>query len=299
MKDQTSARRDFLKHAGAAAALGLSSLGRPAFPDPAADPPTIRQVIDLIISRCSATPLPRTVDTVKSGDPSQKVKGIVTTFLATREVIERAAQAGANLIIAHEPTFYNHLDEVGWLEKDAVYAAKKRLVDENKVVIWRFHDYWHMHKPDGVMTGFLKQLGWEKYKHGDQDDVCAIPPVPLDRLAEILKQKLRVAKVQVVGNGQMDCRTVAFSLGAAGGNAHIRQLGKPETDVLVVGEINEWETSEYVRDAVRAGIRKALIILGHANSEEAGMAYLAEWLRPMLPGVNITHIPAGDPFRVL
>lgn len=72
-----------------------------------------------------------------------------------------------------------------------------------------------------------------------------------------------------------------------------------DVDVVVVGEINEWETSEYARDAVRQKKNKALIILGHANSEEPGMKYLAEWLRPMLPAIGITFVPAGDPFRLM
>jgi putative NIF3 family GTP cyclohydrolase 1 type 2 len=299
MKSASSGRREFLKVAGGAAAMSMSGLPGQAGPAAVDGTPTIQQVIDLIISKCSTRPIARTVDTVKTGDPAQKVKAIATTFLATREVIERAVQAGANFIIAHEPTFYNHLDNVSWLEKDPVYAAKRKVIDQGGIVIWRFHDYWHMHQPDGVMTGFLKQLGWEQYAQGKRRDLCVIPVVSLEGLAGTLKQKLGIAKVQVVGDGRMECRNVAFSLGAAGGETQIRQLSDPGTEVLVVGEINEWETSEYVRDAVRSGMKKGLIILGHANSEEAGMSYLVEWLRPLVPGVRIIHIPAGDPFRVL
>jgi putative NIF3 family GTP cyclohydrolase 1 type 2 len=39
-----------------------------------------------------------------------------------------------------------------------------------------------------------------------------------------------------------------------------------------------------------------LIVVGHANSEEAGMKYLVEWLQERLPDVPIAHVPAGDPF---
>ena len=73
----------------------------------------------------------------------------------------------------------------------------------------------------------------------------------------------------------------------------------PDVDIVVVGEINEWETSEYARDAARQKKSKALIILGHANSEEPGMKYLAEWLRPMVPSIKITFVPAGDPFQLM
>ena len=41
---------------------------------------------------------------------------------------------------------------------------------------------------------------------------------------------------------------------------------------------------------------KALIILGHANSEEAGMKYCGTWLRRLVTEVPIKFIPAGDPF---
>jgi hypothetical protein len=62
---------------------------------------------------------------------------------------------GANLIIAHEPVFYSHLDQTDWLRRDTVYNAKRRLLDEHHIVVWRFHDYWHMHQPDGILTGVL------------------------------------------------------------------------------------------------------------------------------------------------
>jgi len=67
--------------------------------------------------------------------------------------------------------------------------------------------------------------------------------------------------------------------------------------MLLAGEINEWDVNEYARDATAMGAGKALIVLGHADSEEPGMAHLVDWLAPKLPGVAITHVPAGNPFR--
>jgi hypothetical protein len=43
-------------------------------------------------------------------------------------------------------------------------------------------------------------------------------------------------------------------------------------------------------------MNKALIILGHANSEEAGMKYCGTWLKQFVTKVPIKFIPAGDPF---
>ena len=73
-----------------------------------------------------------------------------------------------------------------------------------------------------------------------------------------------------------------------------RPSSTSDTDTLIVGEINEWETNEYIRDAQFAGFNKGLIIMGHAISEEPGMQYLTEWLKPLTGGVPLHHIPAGD-----
>jgi hypothetical protein len=69
--------------------------------------------------------------------------------------------------------------------------------------------------------------------------------------------------------------------------------------VLLCGEVREWEACEWVRDAAFCGRRKGLIVVGHSASEEGGMAYLADWLRPHLPAIAITHVPCGDPLRAV
>ena len=261
--------------------------------------PTIQDVIDTILQTVPGERLDDTVDTYKSGEPSQEVTGIVTTFLASYRVIQRAIQLGANLIITHEPTFFNHCDDVEWLEDDPVYGAKRKLLDDNSVVVWRFHDYWHRHRPDGILTGVVKVLDWEGNVVVDKPPIFAVPPTSVRELALRFKNKLGINTLRVVGNLEMDCQQVGVLLGAAGGKRQIGLLRRDDVDVLVCGEINEWEACEYVRDAVAQGDRKALIVLGHAKSEEAGMQWLAEWLRPKFPNVAIVHVPVGDPFHFL
>jgi putative NIF3 family GTP cyclohydrolase 1 type 2 len=257
---------------------------------------TVQQVIDTILESIPGAPFEDTVDTIKTGDPSQEVTGIVTTFLASCEVIQQAIELGANFIITHEPTFYNHPDETDWLQDDSVYQAKRKLIDDHQLVIWRFHDYWHSHQPDGINTGMLNVLGWSDYAQSERPLIVTIPPVSLTDLVRHLKNRLGAHTVRVMGQPDMVCQRVGLLVGFPGGQWQILTLGG-DIDVLVAGEINEWETCEYVRDALYQGQYTALIILGHSLSEEAGMAYLVEWLRPCMPGVTITHIPTGDPFR--
>ncbi|HEU0005211.1 MAG TPA: hypothetical protein VFS12_04385, partial [Terriglobia bacterium] len=78
-----------------------------------AQPPglTASQIIERIQKQVGVTWRSRTVDTFKAGNPETVVKGIATSFSATLDVCQGAATSGKNLIIVHEPTFYNHLDE--------------------------------------------------------------------------------------------------------------------------------------------------------------------------------------------
>jgi len=257
---------------------------------------TIRQAIDRIVADIPGAPFGTTVDTVKSGDPEQPLKGIVTTMFATDEVIEKTVQQGANFIIAHEPTFYNHLDETGWLEGDKIFVFKKDLLEKNNIVVWRFHDYWHSFRPDGILMGVLAVMGWDKYYNAGAPEIITVPAISLRDIVRIAKKQMGIDKIKVIGDLSASCQRIVLSPGAAGGRRQIDLLRKYEPDLLICGELNEWETSEYVRDARHQGQQVSLIVLGHCVSEEPGMQALVPWLEARLKGVPVKHIPSGDPF---
>lgn len=258
---------------------------------------TIQQVIDLILTTIPGAPFSETVDTIKSGDGQQEVKGIVTTMFATIEVIKKAASIGANFIIAHEPTFYNHRDETAWLENDQVFQFKNELLKKHNIVVWRFHDYWHTHRPDGVQMGVLTKLGWKNYFNSANPRLLVIPETPLRSLIDHAKKSLGIRQVRFIGDPNQICRRVALSPGAAGGRSQIQLLQKEKPDVLIVGEVSEWETAEYIRDAQSMKLPMAFIVLGHAESEEPGMEWLVSWLQPKIPDIGITHVPSHYPFK--
>ena len=82
-------------------------------------------VVELIKQNLTCTWSEKTVDTFKAGNPENEITGIACTFMATVNVLKKAAELGCNLIITHEPTYYNHLDSKAGLENDPVYAAKQ------------------------------------------------------------------------------------------------------------------------------------------------------------------------------
>jgi putative NIF3 family GTP cyclohydrolase 1 type 2 len=260
---------------------------------------TAREVVSRIQTHVGVLWQSETVDTFKAENPDAAVTGIAVTMMATMDVLERAAASGKNLVITHEPTFYNHLDKLDVLEqkeKDPVLAAKLAFIAEHNLVVWRFHDHWHRRNPDGIEAGMAHALGWEKYRDHENQYLFAIPETSLESLVAELKKKLGIHVMRVVGDAHLQIRKAALVPGASGFHKETLALEMNSVDVLVTGEPREWETVEYVADAVTQGKHKALIILSHIPSEQAGMEECTRWLKSFVSEVPVEFVPAKDPF---
>lgn len=257
----------------------------------------VYEVIQVIIDNIPGAPLKETTDKLVSGDLNQNVTGVITTFTATMDVLRKAVQLGANMIITHEDTF-NKLENQSWFQSDDVYLNKLKYIEDNHLAIFRLHDYWHMYKSDGIITGLMKSLGWLEFRDESILHIANVPGLTNHQVIEYLKSTLKIASVRFVGNLDAICNRVAFAVGSLPGDIQI-SMYQQKVDTLICGETVEWQTCEYVRDANLQGQKKGLIIVGHANSEEVGMADLVDWLRPKLPDVSIEFIEAGDPITFI
>lgn len=255
---------------------------------------TTGEIMDLFIREVPGAPFQQTVDTLKSGSRDLRVTGIVTTMFATVEVIRKAIALKANFIIAHEPTFYNHLDETSWLSEDPVYRYKSALLKKHNIAVWRNHDYIHRLTTDGVRAGVVEQLQWKKYATPGNPAVFNLPSGTLQGLIQHVKDRLGVPSVRFIGDPANSCKRVLLMPGASGGRNQISAIAREQPDVVLCGEIAEWETAEYVRDARAKGQNVALIVIGHVASEEGGSAFLADWLNERVKGITATHVPAGN-----
>lgn len=256
---------------------------------------TVQEIINLILKEGGLTPMKDTVDTIKIGNPDQVVTGIVTTMFPAITVIEEAAKRKANFIIAHEPSFYNHNDKSDWVKNNSVLKQKQELLEKHKMVIWRFHDYCHALKPDAISYGVAKKANWLAY-HKTDEVILKIPPISLQKLVQHLKTSLGISHVRIIGDLAQQCERIALLPGAWGGQMQVSTAETEKPDVLIVGEVSEWETAEYIRDGKLLGGKTSLIILGHSVSEEPGMEWFAEWLQPKLPDLKVAHLGSGDPF---
>ena len=253
---------------------------------------TARQAIERIQKTLGVTWRADTVDTFKAGNPDTPVRGIATTVMATMSVLERAGAAGRNLIITHEPTFYGHTDETAPLESDPIYQRKAELIKKHDLVIWRFHDHWHMRRPEPMTEGFLRTVGWEKYAVTGR--ITTIPEMTIEAAARHVQERLGVKAMRVIGDRATTVAKVAFMPGYGQPQAMMRSLG--DADLIVCGEQREWEGLYYAHDVVSSGRAKGVIVLGHAISEEPGMEICAEWLRTFITEVPVELVRAGEPF---
>lgn len=278
---------------------------------------TVQQIVDGIVKKTGVGPLPyeRTCDRLIAGDPAREVTKVVTTFMATVEVIRKAAELGAELIITHEPTWFTGGDDTGWLPGDAVYERKKALIEATGVAIWRFHDHMHMDPDDGIYRGFDEETGWGPYRmppdpsassfpeslHGYFDGCYQLPTTTLRGLATFLQARFGMPFMRYIGDPDMPVERVCLlpgggSLGLGTENMPMRLMRAREMDVIVCGDLTEWTLPAYVRDAYQLGLRKAIVVLGHERSEEAGMKHLGVWMRPVTGDIPIVFVDSREPF---
>lgn len=232
-----------------------------------------------------------TVDQLLYGDPNTEVRKIGVTFLATAKVIEEAKRLGINLIISHEGIYYTHFENREMLKSDSVFLAKDKLIKESGIAIFRNHDHIHMQGFDGITKALVAALGWQDYEIESYLSSFILSlnrPMSLKNVLSHIKKSLDVEHLRYIGNLDTSCRKIGVTVGYRGGAQTVIPLtGSKDLDLVICGEGPEWETPEYFRDAVQLGMNKALVVLGHAESEMPGVEYMAKKLQQTFPDIPV------------
>ena len=264
---------------------------------------TAQDIVDRIRKNVGVAWSSDTVDTFKAGDPSTVVKGVVTTSMATLDVLRKAVQAGANLVITAAPTFYSRADlntlsgrgVPASLPPDPVYAGKNDFIAKHELVVFRLTHHWNQRKPDPRAQGLAAAMNWTKYKSGDDGLHYHVPEITLEALAGQVKTHLGTrGGIRAIGDRTMTVRRIGLLPGFTTIQASIAML--PGVDVIVAGEVQEWESATYAQDVAFAGLRKGFISIGRVVNEAPGMQVCADWLTTIVPEVPVRFIAAGDPY---
>ena len=126
---------------------------------------------------CEWSPMERdkTSDGLVFGDGEREVKTVAVTIIASPNVIRRARELGADMILPHEPTCATALAGVG----DPIVTAKRALCEEVDIPIVRLHDHMHFTAIDKINLGVLSRLGLDGEFDG-QKTFTLKAPMPLD-----------------------------------------------------------------------------------------------------------------------
>ena len=103
------------------------------------------------------------------------------------------------------------------------------------MVSFHFHDHWHGHRPDGIATGMLRELGWEKNVDSQNPRLFTFPGISLARLAKEMESRLKIRTMRVLGDPDLRVNRAMASWGYVSQFPGIPFFARPDIDVLIVG----------------------------------------------------------------
>lgn len=245
----------------------------------------------------------KTCDTLKVGDPGRELTKVAVTMFATPEVIRQAAAWGANLILVHEPLFYDHMDDpvrrsehTGLMRR--IIDAKTKLIEDCGITIFRFHDHPHRAAEDWISLGEVKFWGlegrWIKGRSYAVNHFELAEPMTASALAETLEKNLSIRRIRIAGDPDAVCRKLGLCFGTPG---HLMEEMEG-CDAVLTGEICEWAQGEPVRDMAELALeKKALLVMSHIGSERDGMRLTAERICEHFPGIEARYFECGEVYR--
>jgi putative NIF3 family GTP cyclohydrolase 1 type 2 len=299
MKRTNISRRRFTLLAGAASVAPLGLAG--------AEPITADVAVRRIQAELGGDWAATGPDGFKAGDPSTLVKGIATTAMATLDVLKQAAGANANLVLTYEPAFYGRADgqppaspmpgrgPMGLNPDDPVVKAKREFIAKNGLVVFRLRDHWQARKESEMVAAFAGALGWSNRRVKSDDALYDIPAATAEETVAVIRERLKLrAGLRAVGDRNATVRRVLLHPGAMTPATMWQRYS--EVDMIVAGEVREWENTHYAADMFTAGEKRALATVGRVVSEEPGMRACAEWLKNVVREVPAKWIGTGDPY---
>jgi len=253
--------------------------------------PTVDEIHQHFLSRAPWVNREDTVDTVKAGDPSRKVKTVAVGWMSTIYDLRKAVELGCELFITHEPTFWEHWAPEGKNRRERGGIEKTRLLEETGLVILRCHDVWDAWPDTGIRDGWASGLGLTKLVAKSKDGWSAmyeIPETTLKRFARHVLSKVKTIgqdSVQVMGDPGMKISRPSVGVGCFTPNMDMIEKG---SDCLIGtwdGNWYYWETRERF---VECGV--GVITVEHGTTENWGMRNCADYVRKTWPELTVHYL---------
>ena len=218
----------------------------------------------------------------------EEVELVVTGVSAHRELFERAAQAGAGMVICHHGIFWRSTPQV----VGAQMKARLKALFDADMSLAAYHLPLDGHEEHGNNALICEVLGLEKGERFDEYGGRPIgvvgraaEPIPLAQLVERCTTVFGHEPLLLPGGAEQVRRVGIVSGGGGGALAEAAALG---LDALVTGEPEE----PSMADADETGV--SLLACGHYATETFGIRKLGEVVADRF-GVGHTFIEVPNP----
>ncbi len=231
-----------------------------------------------------------TVDRIKIGDGEKPVRKAAVCWFPSIKTIQSAIDAECDLLITHEPVWWDHHDKpAGWRDKGPG-LVKTQLLEESGLVVLRLHDTWDNWPGIGIRDSFARGLGLENFIAEDKSRWHAMYEIPEQTLASFARYVAgRVAvlgedTIQVIGDPDMLVRYPSIGVGCGGPHEDMIEKG---SDVLIVC----FDGAPYwkIRDRfAEQGV--GVITLEHGTTEMWGMESLAAYIKSTWEQIEVIYL---------
>lgn len=173
--------------------------------------------------------------------------------------------------------------------------AKREFIEKNGLVVFRLRDHWEARKENDMVAGLAAALGWSEHRVNKDDSLYDIPPATAEATVASIRSKLKLrAGLRAVGDRTTTVRRVLLFPGSMTPATMWKRY--TEVDLVVAGEVREWENTHYAADMFSAGEKRALVTTGRVVSEEPGMRLCADWVKRVVKEVPTKWIGTEDPY---
>ena len=232
-----------------------------------------------------------------AGRTEKEVKRVYIALDATDAVIDRAVEAGADMLITHHPLIFSPLKKV--TDEDFVSRRVVKLI-QNDISYYAMHTNYDVlgmaelaEKILGIRNTEVLDITMEK--DGKPEGIGRIgeleKPMTLEECCVYVKHKLNLGSLKVFGDMQAEVSRLAIFPGS--GKTAVAAAIAKGADVLVTGDIGHHDGL----DAVEQGL--SVIDAGHYGTEYIFIDDMRRFLEDKLPVLDVITTPAIHPFQVI
>lgn len=232
------------------------------------------------------------------GRQEQEIEKVVVCLDVTNEVIEKAIEQKADLIVAHHPVIFSRIKRIN----DESFLGRKLLsLIENKIACYAMHTNFDT-------MGGMAQLAERAMElsntiplevvaeeEGQLQGIGRVgtlkQQMTLLECAEFVKKVFEIPAVSICGDTKMRVETIAICPGS--GKGMINEAKKKGAQVLIAGDFGHHDGIDALDDNF------ALIDAGHYGIEHIFIRYMTQYLCEHFPNLSVVSVDSHCPFTMV